>query len=392
MSVFVRLPLKNMRRLNRSDVLDAAVGVGVAAALVVITARIATAGTDQRVLDGVGYGCVVVAGLSLSLRRLAPTVGVLAAGGAVAVYAARQYAGGPVFVAPLVAAFFLASARSRRRTVPAVVAGTAALLVTGVVAGTAGGAGWLPVVFVGWMTAAVLLGEAARARRERVVWLEERARHLEVTREQEARRRVAEERLRVARDVHDVVAHTLSGIALQAGVGVRLAGTDAARESLATIRRSAKDGLHDLRAVLDLLHDGSPARHPTPRLADLGPLLEDLRVGGLTARLVTDGTPRPLPAMVETAAYRIVQESLTNVVRHSEASRAQVCLTYGGDGLRVEVLDDGPGPGCSTAEGYGIGGMRERAVAAGGRFEAGPRPGGGFRVWAELPTGDEARP
>jgi hypothetical protein len=126
-------------------------------------------------VDGVGYGCVVVAGLSLSLRRWAPTAGVLAAGGAVVLYAARDYPGGPVFVAPLVAAFFLASVHSLRSTLPAVSAATAALLVTGLVDGTADGAGWLPLVFVCWMAAAVLLGEAARARRGHVVALEERA-------------------------------------------------------------------------------------------------------------------------------------------------------------------------------------------------------------------------
>jgi len=391
--VFVRLELTDMRKLSRSDVLDAALGVGAAAGLVLVTARIGTAGADQRALDAVGYGCLVVAGVSLSLRRWAPVVAVLVAGGVVALYAAREYPGGPVFVAPLVAAFLLASARSRRRTVPAVLAATAGLLVTGLITGTAESAGWLPLVFVGWMTAAVLLGEAARGRRDRVAWLEERTRYLEETREREARQRAAEERLRVARDVHDVVAHTLSGIALQAGVGARLADADPARESLATIHRSAKDGLRDLRAALDLLHDGDarPAHHPTPALTDLTRLLEDTRASGMTAQLVTRGPARPLPAMVETAAYRIVQESLTNVVRHSRSPRAVVSLTYAADGLCLEVLDDGPGLGSGVAEGHGIAGMRERALAAGGRLEASPRPGGGFRVWAQLPIGDGAR-
>jgi signal transduction histidine kinase len=383
-----------MRSLSRSDVLDVALGVGVAAGLALITARIGTAGTDRRAMDAAGLACVVVAGLSLSLRRWAPGVGMLVAGGAVAVYAAREYPGGPVFVIPLVAAFLLASVRDRRRTVPVVLAATGGLLVTGVVSGTAENAGWLPVVFVGWMSAAVLLGETARSRRDRLAWLEERTRYLEETREREARRREAEERLRVARDVHDVVAHTLSGIALQAGVGAKLAGADPARESLAVIRRSAKDGLRDLRAALDLLHESAdpPAHHPTPALTDLSQLLEDTRGGGLTAQLITRGPSRPLPAIVETAAYRIVQEALTNVVRHSHSSRALVFLTYAAARLTVEVLDEGPESGSHSTDGYGIAGMRERALTVGGRLDAGPRPEGGFRVWAELPTGNGGGP
>src|SRR5262249_13382092 len=171
-----------MRKLSRSDVLDTALGVGAAVGLVLVTARIGTAGTDQRALDAVGYGCLVVAGGSLSTGHRAPVVMMLVAGGVVALYAAREYPGGPVFVAPLVAAFLLASVRSRRQTVPAVLASTAGLLVTGLITGTAESAGWLPLVFVGWMTAAVLLGEAARGRRDLVAGLEEGTRYFAATR------------------------------------------------------------------------------------------------------------------------------------------------------------------------------------------------------------------
>jgi signal transduction histidine kinase len=376
-----------MYRLSRPAVLDVALGVGVALALVAITARIDPV-SGSRELDGLGGGCVVVAGLALSLRRRAPVVGVLAAGGAVALYAARGYPGGPVFVAPLVAAFFLASARDRRRTVPAVAAVTAALLVTGLADGTGDEAGWLPLVFVGWMVAAVLLGESARAKRAHFAGLEERARYLEETREQEARRRAAEERLRVARDVHDVVAHTLSGIALQAGVAARLSEADPARESFVSIRRSAKEGLHELRGALDLLRggDGGPPRHPAPGLVDMERLLDEMSTRGLEPWLVSHGTPRPVPAVVEVAAYRIVQESLSNVARHAGSRRAEVRITYGVHHLELEVLDEGAGSADAAAEGYGIIGMRERTLTMGGRFEAASRPEGGFRVWAELPT------
>jgi signal transduction histidine kinase len=378
-----------MSRLSRSDALDLALGSGIALGLVVITDRIDAAATGARLIDELGYGCVLVAGLSVALGRRAPTVGFLAASGAVAVYAARDYPGGPVFITPLVAAFLLARTRSRVRTICAVAAGVAALLFSGLVDGTDGGEGWLPLVYVGWMSAAVLLGETARARRDHLAALEERARYLEETREQQARRRAAEERLRVAHDVHDVVAHALSGIALQAGVGAKLAAGDPARESLAAIRRASRDGLRELRTVLEPLRSeaGSP-RKPTPGLADLGSVLGKVSAGGLEPRLVTGGMVRPLPATVEVVAYRIVQESLTNVVRHAGSPRAVVCLTYGEQCLEVEVVDDGRGAVPPATDGYGIAGMRERALAIGGRFEAGPRPQGGFRVWAELPTGD----
>lgn len=381
-----------MTKPSRSDVFDVALGVGVALGLAVITRRVDASERSDHLLDGIGYGCAAVAGLSLSLRRRAPEAGLLAAGAAVGLYSARNYPGGPVFVTPLVGAYFLAGSRPRRRTIPFVVVATSGVLVSGLVGGTGGGSGWIPLMYLGWMAAAVLLGEAARGRRAHFAAVEERHRHLEATREQEARRRVAEERLRIARDVHDVVAHTLSAIALQAGVGARLASSDPARESLAAIRHASKDGLRELRGALDVLRtgEGSPPRHPTPGLADLQHLVRELARAGVKVTTVISGSPRQLPATVETAVYRIVQEALTNVVRHAGTATATVAITYGDGGLEVEVLDDGCGRRVAAdSDGYGIDGMRERAVAAGGRFEAGRGIRGGFRVWAQLPNGHD---
>ncbi len=377
-----------MKKLSRFPTFDLALGVAVALAFAVITRRVDASEASDRVLDAVGYGCVIIAGLALSLRRQAPAAGLVVAAVAVALYAARGYPGGPVFVAPLVAAFFLASARPRGRAVPVVVAATATVLLAGVVGG-GGEAGWIPLVYVAWMGAAVLLGEAARARIAHVAAVEERARFLEQTREQEALRRAAEERLRVAREVHDVVAHTLAGIALQSGVGARLAEDDAARDALVTIRRLSKEGLAELRTALGILRgdDAVASREPTRALSDLEGLLDDMAAAGLEVRPVVRGDQRSFAPTVEAAAYRVVQESLTNVARHAGAPQATVCLTYGERGLEVEVIDDGSGPPVAGADGYGIAGMRERVLAAGGRFEAGPRPHGGFRVWAEFPTG-----
>ncbi|HEX2273737.1 MAG TPA: sensor histidine kinase [Acidimicrobiales bacterium] len=378
-----------MKKLSRFPAFDLALGVAVALAFAVITRRVDASEASDRALDAVGYGCVIVAGLALSLRRRAPAAGLVVATAAVAAYAARGYPGGPVFVAPLVTAFFLASARPRGRTVPVVVAATVAVLLAGVADGE-GEARWIPLVYVGWMGAAVLLGEAARAKSAHVAAVEDRARFFEQTREQEALRRAAEERLRVAREVHDVVAHTLAGIALQAGVGARLAEGDPAREALVTIRRLSKQGLAELRTALGILRggDGALPHEPTRGLSDLEGLFADMAAAGLEARAVVRGDQRPLSPTVEAAAYRVVQESLTNVARHAGAPQATVCLTYGEGRLEVEVIDDGCGAGVAAADGYGIAGMRERTLAAGGRFDAGPRQHRGFRVWAEFPTGE----
>ncbi len=245
---------------------------------------------------------------------------------------------------------------------------------------------------MGWTAAALLLGEVARARHEYVVGVEERARYLDESREQETRRRIAEERLRIAQDVHDSVAHALAGIALRAGVGVRLGARDPqqAREALEGIRRASRDALRELRVTLDLMRagDAEGLREPAPGLADLDGLVSDAADNGMEVRVEVRGRPHPLPAAIELAAYRIVQESLTNVARHAGAPAATVTLAYVAAGLEVEVVDEGQGVSTlGDQAGHGIAGMRERAAAVGGRLEAGARPTGGFRVWTKLPTG-----
>jgi signal transduction histidine kinase len=222
--------------------------------------------------------------------------------------------------------------------------------------------------------------------------VEERARFVEENREQETRRRVAEERLRIARDVHDSVAHALAGIALRAGVGARLGARDPrqAQEALEGIRRASTDALKELRVTLDLMRTRGEEqpRELAPRLADLDGLVNEAVQNGMEVRVENRGDPRPLPAAIEVAAYRIVQESLTNVARHSGSSTATVTFAYDKDGFEVEVADNGRGLGGAANDGigHGIQGMKERATALGGRLEAGPRAGGGFRVWTKLPT------
>src|SRR5215211_6140182 len=282
---------------------------------------------------------------------------------------------------------------TRRRSVPVVAGATVTVLLPALVFDrSTDDSGLIALVYMGWVAVALLLGEASRARREYLVGLEERARYLEESREQEARRRVAEERLRIARDVHDVAAHALASIALQAGVGTRLGAREPqqAQDALARIRGASTDALGELRGVLDLLRadDAAEPRDPTPALADLDRLVSDAAGNGMDVRVEVRGDRHPLPAVIEVAAYRIVQESLTNVVRHAGSPTATVTLTYVDTGFEVEVLDEGRGvAGVGEPAGHGITGMKERAAAVGGRLEAGPGPQGGFRVWARLPVG-----
>lgn len=290
----------------------------------------------------------------------------------------------------LVVAFFVAAATGHRR--PAWLA-----IVLGYISSV-----WLvplasgnPIVPLGnalllaaWLAVLVIAAEAWRMRRERAA--ETRA-----ARQVEQRRRQSEERLRMARDLHDVIGHTISLINVQAAVGLDLMDSrpEQARSALAAIKAASKDALEELRTMLVALRqDGELApRSPTSGLDRLPELVQATRAAGLSVTTELAGQRRPLPTAADLAAYRIIQESLTNVARHAGPARATVRLRYDEHGLDIEVLDDGHGaPGNGHAppgSGSGIAGMRERAAALGGRLDAGPRPGGGFAVTAHLPLG-----
>jgi signal transduction histidine kinase len=253
------------------------------------------------------------------------------------------------------------------------------------------GTSWFHLVYFTWGIAAGFVGDAARSRRDHLLGLEERARHLEATREEEGRRLVAEERLRIARDLHDVVAHSLASINVQASAGAHVAAShpEQAREALTAIKGASKEALDELRATLGTLraHDEDAPRTPAPSLARLDGLVDRTRQAGLPVSVVRHGTPASLPAAVDTAAYRIVQESLTNALRHAGPAQAVVTITYGRDALDIDVSDDGLGSTVlNDSPGHGIAGMRERASGLGGELSAGALPGGGFRVHAVLPT------
>ncbi|MCA0145015.1 sensor histidine kinase [Blastococcus sp. LR1] len=243
------------------------------------------------------------------------------------------------------------------------------------------------------VVAAWALGNLRRARLQQLTALEERAQLLELERDQEMRLAASTERARIARELHDVVAHSLSVVIAQADGG-RYAGKadpEAATGALEAIAATGRQALTDMRSLLGVLREGGGEEYaPQPDVAAIPALVEDVRASGLDVDLIIEGEPRPLPAGPQLAAYRIVQESLTNVLKHAgPASRAWVRLQWRPDALELSVLDDGRGAAAveSDGQGQGVRGMQERASLHGGRLEAGPRHGGGFGVHAALPYG-----
>jgi signal transduction histidine kinase len=251
--------------------------------------------------------------------------------------------------------------------------------------------GWTsaPVTEMLWPFAALLLGEVVRGRRELRREYADREAQAVAQRERAATDRARQERLLIAREVHDVVAHTIAAVNVQMGVAVAAFDRDpgAARTALSEARRASRDALGELRAAVALLREEPADAHPAPRLADLPRLAAQTRAAGLAVTLHDRASAAPvcrLPGIVETAAYRIVQEALTNVVKHARATKAAVTVDSTPDSsLTIEVVDDGIGPQGGT--GFGRPGMAERVAMLGGRLETGPGPGGGFRVHAVLP-------
>jgi signal transduction histidine kinase len=339
---------------------------------------------DRRAIDAVALLLVLLGPAALALRDRFPRAAVVAAVGAADVYIGLGYPYGPIFVSVVVAIFHAVQVGHRRWAWALAAAGYCGYVVASLVdprAGSGPGAAHLALV-AGWPAVVLAVSEVARIRRDQVAE-RERAEH------EEKQRRTSDQRLRLAQDLHDVLAHNISLINVQASVALHLIDEqpDQARPALPTSQEASRDALHELRTALDLLRrGGEAARAPAPRLADLETLVAGVRAGGLEVSLERDdrdGSAAPLPAAVELAAYRIVQEALTNVTRHAHAHAVTVRLAYE-DGVTVEVADDGIGGPVDA--GNGIAGMRERAAALGGTMEAGPNPGGGFRVAAHLPS------
>ncbi|WP_225833390.1 sensor histidine kinase [Streptomyces sp. NK08204] len=341
-------------------------------------------------LDPYARVLLLVASLVLLWRHRHPVLVVLGTTGATLVYLAGGYPYGPVFAAVALGCFTAVVAGHRRAAWTAV-----GLLWAGHALVALWLYRWLPpagdsraglgqeAVAATWVLAIVAVCELARVRREQ--WARERA-----DRAQAAGRRADEERLRIARELHDVLAHSISVINVQAGMGLALldSNPEQARAALTTIKAASKEALGEVRQVLDTLRaPGAAPRAPTPGLDRLPELAEQAASAGLTVDI--EGEPPRLTPGADLAAFRIVQEALTNVVRHSGSRRARVRFAYDeGEGImRLRIDDDGPVTGADTGgSGNGLAGMRERAAALGGTIEAGPRPDGGFRVLAVLPS------
>jgi signal transduction histidine kinase len=342
-------------------------------------------------LDALGFVLLVAGPVALLGRRRWPLATLAVVAAATVLFFALGYPYGPAWLALLVTLWTAVTGGMRLAawvTAGASVAGFVAL--TALFGRVPIPSPTLVAAHLGWLVVALVVAEVVRIRRERV---QEAAR----TRAEEDRRRAGEERLRIARELHDVLAHNISLINVQAGVALHLMDEQPgqSRSALVAIKQASGDALRELRSVLDILRQGTDApRTPTSGLDSLDGLVANAAGAGLEVRTRVEGTPRPLPTGVDLAAFRIVQEALTNVTRHAGPATATVLVAYGDGDLTVQVDDDGCGngaPGATPGGGNGLRGMRERAAALGGDLTAGPRPGGGFRVSAHLPV-DGARP
>jgi signal transduction histidine kinase len=377
------------------DVLLAA-GLSVAGVAGVV---LLSATSDQhRPADPLAFALVLAMTVSLAVRRCWPVAVVLVNVGASVLYHLRDYPPEPALPPILIALYTLASTGRRRRSL--VVGGLVCAAVAVTMALSSGGS--VPDLFgaLGWVVVALVLGDAVRYHRAYAAEVEDRAARAERSRAEEALRRVAEERVRIARDLHDVLAHTIAAVNVQAGVAGHLLDEAADRDSpelvmlrdaLHTITDTSRTGMAELRAILDVLRgDDNLGSGPVPGLDRLGELTGPARSAGVDVVVEVAGEPRALPPVLDVAAYRIVQEALTNVVRHAHAATARVHVEYGPAALRVTVSDDGGGRNGYRSDvagpgGYGILGMVERAQSVGGKLTAGPRETTGFQVEAVLP-------
>ncbi|MBS2551641.1 hypothetical protein KGQ19_32710 [Catenulispora sp. NL8] len=379
-----RLPGSLPSRL-REWLPDALIGAVVATVLITISAHL-PAGPGYRAADAVQYAVLVAAGAGMALIRRRPRTAAAIATFVLCAEIARRYPDGPVWAVGWVSLAGVSWQTSRRTALAWAGIMLAALTLAAMVFGSSGLI--LPLIFIGWSAAAILSGDALRDRRERLQALRERARFLERTQEEVALRRVAEERLRIARDLHDSVAHAMATINVQAAAAAHVIARrpEAAGEALVAIRRASGEVLEELGAMLSVLRDGSqqPDRAPAPGTGQIARLVDSVAASGLEVELVTEGTAPDLSPVVGTAAYRIVQESLTNVIRHSKAGRARVeVVATAGSGLSVRISDTGPAAfGAAAGTGVGIRGMRERVTSTGGVFHAGHTAQGGFLVRA----------
>ncbi len=348
-------------------------------------------------VSGFGYALLIVSGLAVAARRSRPVAVFVVTGLASVFYFGLGFPDRLSYLGLFVALYTLAAYGDGRRSLLVAGAGITVLAL-----------GWLiaaadiqPLVAIGWVffrigasVISTILGESVRSRRVIAADAQQRAELAERSRDEEARARVDAERLRIAREVHDTVAHAIAIINVQSGVTAHVLDKrpEQAREALRTIEQTSSRALREMRAILGVLRDGDE-REPYPGLGQIDELVGKARDAGLDIAFEQTTPVTPLPTAVGSAAYRIVQESITNVIRHVGPTRVTVALEPGVDALRIRVIDEGRADaarlparaGGSNPTGRGILGMRERCRLLGGELDATPRPGGGFEVTARLP-------
>ena len=369
-----------MRVVVVDAILGACVAAGLLAAAVVEGGRV-DAGT-------VALLATVAAAIALRRRYPIAALGVLNA--VTLVWFLGAHPGLLITMAPLIGCYTLGADRGWRWGLAGAVP-TALIQILGIrlVLGDTETVGVVPIEVLLAATAASAGTAAGYYRALLAATRAELARETR-TREERARRLAAEERLRIARELHDVFGHAMAAISVQAGVGLHVIEQrpGQAREALAAIKKVCDDGLTDVKTILGILRSETSDEEPrAPRggLDRLAELVDTAEAAGLRVEVEVDGDPRPLPAPVDMAAYRIIQEALTNVLRHAEARTVRLTLTHEPTRLSVRIRDDGPTTSADSPDGHGIDGMRERARALSGRLTAAPHPGGGFEVHAELP-------
>ncbi|MEO3751405.1 sensor histidine kinase [Streptomyces sp. B6B3] len=340
---------------------------------------------------------IVVSGVAVLACRSRPRATLAVTAVAAAVLTALGYLPSPLLLAPVMTALFWLAALTDSRTTGLYGSATVALLLATSLAAAPLGDDFIlrTVGTVLWLLLPVALGGWSRSRRAYLESVKARAAHAERTREEEARLRVAEERMRIARELHDAVAHHMAVAHAQAGTAAHLAATrpEQTRSILADLVGTTTSALLELRATVGVLRQtadpGADPLEPTPGLDRLPELVAACESAGLTVTLTTEGEAQPLSPGVDLTAYRIIQEALTNATKHAPDHAARVRLRYDGSRLLITVTNDGTANGGAVPPmpggGYGLMGMRERAHSVGGELRAGPRPEGGFEVAAALP-------
>ncbi|MEM8707649.1 MAG: sensor histidine kinase [Actinomycetota bacterium] len=384
--------------LRRHPVLaDGAFAVGLLMLAIVATANADVVGTEREI-DALAWVLLAGTCIPLAVRRIYPVMAAWAMLSANAPYWVLDYPDEATGLTLLIGVYSVAAHVERPRSLKHGLG----LISTIVLVGVAGvitpddDLPWFAIpAFVIMYGTAWILGDNVRTRRAYMLELERTAAHAEAQRQAEARHAVADERTRIARELHDVVAHSMSVMVVQAGAARRVldANPRQAADALEAIETTGRESLDEMRRILGVLRSDEDELDlaPAPNLDDFGRLVDHCEQAGLPVTVTVQGDPVDLPASLELSAYRIVQESLTNTLKHAGPARANVALNYRESDLQVRVEDDGHGAAASTdrsGAGQGLVGMRERVEAFGGTLAAGPRPGGGFAVTAVLPFED----